>query len=45
MLGALENPASIGPNIANCLITQGYGFGLAFFVSLPLRKKLEEAAE
>ena len=44
MLVALEDPASIGPNIANCLITQGYGFGLAFFVSLPLRKKLTEAA-
>ena len=44
-LGALEDPASIGPRIANCLINQGYGFGLAFFVSLPLRKKLAEAAE
>ena len=44
MLGSLEDPASIGPSIANCLITQGYGFGLAFLVSLPLRKKLTEAA-
>ena len=44
MLGSLEDPAIIGPSIANCLITQGYGFGLAFFVSLPIRKKLAEAA-
>ena len=44
MLGSLEDPAYIGPSIANCLITQGYSFGLAFFVSLPLRKKLTEAA-
>ena len=43
MLGSLEDPAYIGPSIANCLINQGYGFGLAFFVSLPLRKKLTEA--
>ena len=44
MLLSMEDPASIGPSIANCLITQGYGFGLAFLVSLPLRKKLTEAA-
>ena len=43
ILGTLEDPAAIGPNIASCLITQGYGFGLAFFVSLPLRKRLVAA--
>ena len=44
ILGNMEDPSALGTQIANCLITQGYGFSLAFFVSLPLRKKLAEAA-
>ena len=44
MLINMKDPSALGPQIANCLITQGYGLGLAFIFSLPLRKKLTEAA-
>ena len=44
MLQHIDDPTSLLPATAVCLLTHVYGFGLASFISMPLRKKLETAA-
>ena len=44
ILAYMDDPAALLPSMAVCLLTHVYGFGLAFLISMPLRKKLETAA-
>lgn len=45
MLSSLEDPASLGPNMAVALITTLYGVVLANLVFLPMASKLENKTE
>ena len=45
MLGALDNPAEIGPKMAVALLTTLYGAFIANAIIAPLNKKLEKISE
>ncbi len=44
MLKNMDDPAAVGPGMAIALLTQLYGFLLAFAIAFPMRRLLEDRA-